>query len=340
MSKFFRIFAVFSAGIIVPATVFSAPTPTERRAQEVAQQARDAVVANVNGRIITINDIRQEIFRYIPEIRRTAQSDQDYQKKISELISGTTQNLSDAFLLVSAFDDSGAIMPEDYVDERINAKIEQDFGGDRAKYLQALRLRGSNPLEDRRRTLEFIKASSWDEQMIKPALGEISPALVREEYEKNIEQFRSDAAVEYAQIVLFAGASETDEQVETLAQRVLKQLRNGETDFETAAKFFSRDDYRANGGYIGWRPLTDLSEKIVPELEKIKDGEVSDVVALDSPSGKIFVILKRVAFRPAGITPLKDVYAQIESRLRSERIRRLRAEKMAELRDEYYVRHF
>lgn len=338
--KLFKASALFLLGTLVPATGLNADTANEARRAAFANQARDGILVNVNGQIITMDDLRQETMRYVPEIQRSATSQSDFQKKISDLMGSALQSLSDKYLLVSAFDDSGAMMDENYIEQHINNIIEQDFEGDRAKYLQMLRKNGSNPLADKRRMMERIKASSWDERLIQPALGEISPAKVKAEYEARIEEFTQDASVEYAQIVLFAGASETDKQVEDLAERLKNQLRNGETEFEQAAKFFSRDDYRSNDGYVGWKPIADLSEQIVPELQKIKDGEISDVIALDAPSGKIFVLLKRIAYREAGVIPLKDVRAQIENQLRAERIRQLRAEKMAELRDDYFIRRY
>lgn len=304
------------------------------------EQMRDAIVVCVNGEIITLNDLRRETMRFIPELRRSAKSQRDYQQKVQELTQGTIQSLTDTYLLVSAFDDSGAVMDENYIEQRINDIIEQEFDGDRSKYLQMLRQTGSNPLADKRRMRERIKAASWDDHIVQSAVSEISPAEVKAEYDANIEQFQNPASVEYAQIVMFAGASETDDEVRTMATRIRKQLSEGETEFEDAAKFFSRDDYRSAGGYVGWKPLADLSEQIVPELEKIEDGKVSELIELDAPSGKIFVILKRIAFREAGITPLKDVRAQIENRLRSRKAQQRRAEKMAELRDEYHIRSF
>ncbi len=305
-----------------------------------ADQTRDGLIANVNGEIVTVGDLRRETQRYIPELRRSARSAEEFYAKMNELTSGAIQSLTDTCLLVSAFDDSGAVMDENYIDQRINDVIEQDFDGDRAKYLQMLRRTGSNPLADKRRLRDRIKASSWDDHLVRGALGEVSPAAVKAEYEARIEEFTSEASFEYAQIVLFAGASETDDQVGDLAEKIRGEIASGKTDFESAAKLHSRDDYRLEGGYVGWKPLTDLSEKIVPELEKTPDGGVSSVVALDAPAGKVFVLLKRIAYRPAGVIPLKDVRAQIENRIRAERVRRIRAEKMAELRDEYYIRHY
>lgn len=332
------------AGIaaLIPATLACAATEAEK-AQITAvfrDQMRDAVVACINGEIITLNDLRRETMRFIPELRRNAKSQSDYQRKIQELTQGTVQSLTDTLLLVSAFDDSGAVMDDNYIEQRINDIIEQDFDGDRSKYLQMLRQTGSNPLADKRRMRERIKAASWDDHIVQSAVNEISPAEVKAEYDARIEEFRSEASVEYAQIVMFAGASETDAQVKATAERIQKQLSANADDFEDTAKFYSRDDYRAGGGYVGWKPLADLSEQIVPELEKIKNGEVSSVIELDAPNGKIFVILKRIAYREAGITPLKDVRAQIENQLRSRKIQQRRAEKMAELRDEYHIRYY
>lgn len=331
--------AALAALAAVPATAAENDAPSLREAA-FAAQTRDGIAAAVNGEIITAGDLRRETMRYIPELRRTARTQREFLQKASALETDVLRSLSDAYLLASAFDDAGALMDDNVVEMRINAVIDQDFDGDRSKYLQMLRQTGSNPLAEKRRMRNRLKAQSWDEFLVGPAYGDVSPERVRAEYEARIDEFRSDAAAEYAQIVLFAGASETDEQVKALAERVRERIRKGETDFESAAKFFSRDDYRANGGYVGWKQLSDLSEQIVPALQGIGDGEVSDVIELESPSGKVFVLLKRIAFREAGVTPLKDVRAQIENRLRAERAQQLRAEKMAELRDEYYIRHF
>lgn len=344
-----RNFTATLAAFLVPAAIFAAdPVPASEISDEDAKvvnrelsaDTRDGIIVNVNGQIVTIGDLRRETTRYIPEVRRSSNSQQEFQEKIRQLMSSTLQSLADNYLLVSAFDDFGGMIDDNYIDQRINDIIEQDFEGDRSKYLQMLRRTGSNPLADKRRIKERIKAASWDEQMVRRALGEISPAKVKAEYEARIEEFKSDEAVEYAQLVLFAGASETDEQVEQLANRLRKQIKNGETEFEETAKVFSRDDYRSAGGYVGWKPFTDLSEQIVPELKKINDGEVSDVITLDAPNGKIFVLLKRIAYREAGVIPLKDVRRQIEHQLRSRRVQELRAQKMAELRDEYYIRQY
>lgn len=327
--------------IAVPVMGFSGTDAEKAQISAVFRdQMRDAVVANINGEIITLNDLRRETMRYIPELRRNAESQSDYQRKIQELTQGTIQSLTDTLLLVSAFDDSGAVMDDNYIEQRINDIIEHDFEGDRSKYLQMLRQTGSNPLADKRRMRDRIKAASWDDHLIQSAVEDISPAEVKAEYEACIEEFRSEAAVEYAQIVMFAGASETDEQVRSTATRIQKQLAAKPEEFEETAKFYSRDDYRAAGGYVGWKSLADLSEQIVPELEKISDGAVSSVIELDAPNGKIFVLLKRIAHRKAGITPLKDVRAQIENRLRSRKIQERRLQKMQELRDEYHIRYY
>ena len=346
-----RIFSVAVAAVVAAAApAFSAGenrvvAPAERSGNDWVRAAfsdglRDGIIANVNGKIVMLGDLRRETTRYIPEVRRSASSQRDFYEKIDALAGDTVRSLTDTLLLVSAFDDSGAVMDENYIEQRINDLIESEFDGDRAKYLQMLRQSGSNPLADKRRMRDRIKAASWDDRLVRPAYNDISPAKVRAEYEARIEEFRSPASVEYAQIVLFAGASETDAQVEELAARLQKQIASGEVEFGDAAKIHSRDDYRAAGGYVGWKPLADLSEQIVPVLEKTPAGGVSDVVCLDAPSGKVFVILKKIAFREAGITPLKDVRALIENRLRSENARRIRAEKMAELRDEYFVQYY
>lgn len=332
--------AVFAQSYTTGTGSYSSASADEKVRTAFYEQARDGVLANVDGEIVMIGDLRRETLRYVPELRRSATSQSDFQQKLQTLTGDTMRNLTEMKLLVSAFDESGAMMDDNFIEQRINDIIDQDFDGDRAKYLQMLRKNGSNPLADKRRLRDRIKAMSWDEHITQPAYGDVSPAKVRAEYEARIDEFRTEATVEYAQIVLFAGASETDEQVEATAKRIHDEIAAGETDFESAAKVFSRDDYRGNGGYVGWRPLSDLSEQIVPELEKTPIGGVSALIALDSPSGKIFVLMKKIAEREAGVTPLKDVRAQIENRLRAQKAQELRAQKMAEMRDEYYIRYF
>ncbi|MBI3900436.1 MAG: peptidylprolyl isomerase [Gammaproteobacteria bacterium] len=103
-----------------------------------------------------------------------------------------------------------------------------------------------------------------------------------------IEQSRAQPAAdefELSHIYLPIPESATPEQIQAAKKRaddVSRQIKAGE-DFARAAVTYSQGAEALKGGHIGWKSAGQLPELFVGALEKLKPGEVSDV--LRGPNG-------------------------------------------------------
>ncbi len=315
---------------------------SERQAFEFQVSLRDFIKANIDGELILHNYIRRETQRGIAILQRDAKSEEEFYQKRSELLSDTARRFTEMYLLVAEFKAAGglAMLSDDLVNERVNEVVERDFDGDRGKYLTYLRLSGSNPEREREkiRNTMIEQSQMWTLSQLAPV--EISPMEVWRFYQQNLKNYQTTNRVEFAQIVIFAGAAQDDEGVEKSAKQLAEELRktNDPDAFSRAAKIYSRDEFRGNGGYVGWRELDDLSALVVEKINSVKPGEVTDVLELsDGRGGKMFAIFRVIDRREAGLIPLDDVREQIENTLRNAAIVRIRSEKMEELWKKFFV---
>jgi peptidyl-prolyl cis-trans isomerase D len=196
------------------------------------------------------------------------------------------------------------------------AVSEQDarraFDADPAKYTRPERAR-------------FACASilAKDFQPAAPA----SEAELRDYYDKNTAQFKTDRAVRARHILfrLAEGAPAAEEQkIRDRAQLVLAKARGG-TDFAALAREFSQDSSGPAGGELGWFS----PGQMVPAFEQaafaLKKGEVSDLVRTQFG----FHIIKVEDTREAG-TPTFEQAREDVARKRAETLARTAAAARAE----------
>lgn len=320
---------------------FEKMSSDERYAFEFRQAMRDSIRANINGEIILQEDLRRETRRGNLILRREAKSQKEFYEKSEKLLWDTLNRMTESYLLIGDFNQSGAMVPEEYLDARINARIDQEFDGDRGRYLMYLRQIGSNPAAERKKLRDIVieQNQSWTIARSTPA--EISPMDVFRLYHQNLSEYKMPESVEYSQIVIYAGASETDSTVALAAKNLAKRLQEKPEDFESAAKLYSRDEFRSNGGYVGWAAVSDRSELVVEKLKSVENGKVTDVLELADGGGrKMFIIFKRHDYREAGVKSLNDVRAQIENYLRATAEKKARDEKLDALRKQFYVQWY
>lgn len=320
---------------------FRQMSDAERYSYEFKQSMRDTIRANVNGELILTEDLRRETHRGNLILQREAKSQKEYYEKAEKLLWDTLNRMTEMYLLVGDFAESGAVVPDEYIETQINARINQEFDGDRGRYLSHLRKIGSNPAAERKKLRDAIIEQNQNWMIAQSIPAEIAPMDIFRAYHQNIEQYETPESVEYSQIIIYAGASETDSAIAKAAGILAKRLQENPDDFASAAKLHSRDEFRNEGGYVGWAPVADRSELVVEKLKSVKNGEVSDVLELSDASGrKMFIIFKRHNYREAGVKPLKEVQGQIENYLRAAAEKKARDEKLDALRKRFYVQWY
>ncbi|MCR5183348.1 MAG: peptidyl-prolyl cis-trans isomerase [Opitutales bacterium] len=310
----------------------------EREALEFKVGNREFPRAIIDSKLVSADDVRRETARAVLALRRDTKSGEEFQQKYAELIAETLRRYTEMYLFVGDFENQGSVVPEDYLNDRVNARIEEDFDGDRGKYLEYLRKIGSNPLADRQRLKERVIEQNVNWMLQKNLPDDVSPMDVFRAYHQQAKKFKQPESAEYSQIVIFAGASEGEDSVMRAAKMLTARLKKNPDDFAGTAKIHSRDDYRSAGGYVGWTALEDLSEAVVETLKATEVGQVSDLLELTDGSGRrMFVIFKVHDRRAAGTTALKDVRQQLENGIRASESFQERDEYLKRLQDEFYI---
>lgn len=303
---------------LLASILLAAPTsPAETRAWTEQNTDRIAVVAG--DEIVTVSDVRKQL---APFARNLRGSDAEKDAAIRQAAEDIMRSLSDRAIVLREFREAGKFtIPPAMVESDIDDTVRRQFGGDRLRYYAALRAAGMTPAENRKQTEDRIIFEYMIGE-VRRGIGEVSPARIQAYYDAHPAEFTRPEQVRFRQIAVLRRASESPEETLRRAEAARAAVTSGSGDaaerFASVAKASSDDDYREAGGDSGWRSVSDLAPAVIQALRALKDGETSALLSLDAGGEKAHFILMREGFRPAGTTPIDEVRAAIETRLREE----------------------
>jgi peptidyl-prolyl cis-trans isomerase C len=151
------------------------------------------------------------------------------------------------------------------------------------------------------------------------ASPEITPEEIKAYYDSHPEEFRRPAMVRFKQIV-----TRTREEADNLQKRL---VQGG--DMAATVAQSSKVPASAGSSEPGWFAKGDLDESIEKVVFSLPVGKVSGVV--ETPYGfHIFEVLGR---KPGGVRSLHEAMAEIETKLRSERLEAFYSEWLQGLRE-------
>ena len=302
---------------VTPAPTASAlATPATAAAATTApgtQDVANGIVAIVEGKPITVDDVRREIQPLIPQLQREARNEQEYYQKLETLKEDTIQNLIDRVLIVKEFykkkegEDEVRHVPSSYVDNSIAERMIEQFDGDRSKFLAYLRSRGITMRDFRREVEEDIVLSYMRSQQRK-SQSIVSPVKIEQFYNENKDRFNQDDEVHMRLVQFTRTEGETDPQLLAKAREMLARFKAGEK-FEDLAKQYSQETRRTRGGDWNWQKRTDLKKEFSDPLFALKKGEATEPILL--PEGCFVLYVEDRKY--AGIQSLDEVRSQIES---------------------------
>lgn len=326
---------------VVPApSAATTPTPAAAPAATPApgtQDVANGIVAIVENKPITVDDVRREIQPLIPQLQREARNEQEYYQKLETLKEDTIQNLIDRELIVKEFykkkegEDEVRHIPASYVDNSIAERMIEQFDGDRSKFLAYLRSRGIT-MRDFRREVEEDIIFGYMRSQQKKSQSIVSPVKIEQYYNENKDRFNQDDAVQMRMVQFTRAEGETDAQLLAKAQDLLSRLRAGEK-FEELAKQLSQDSRRTRGGDWGWQKRTDLKKEFSDPLFALKKGEATNAVIL--PEGCFVLYAEDRKY--AGIQSLDEVRPQIEGILLQQMTHQSQEKWLERLRRNGYV---
>jgi parvulin-like peptidyl-prolyl isomerase len=320
------------AALIAFSCLGVAATASPTRGAE--RESVNGIAAIVNDKVITYSEVR-EVVEPRERLLRAQYSGEELAKKIIELRKAALQDLIDRQLIVQAFDTEKLVIPPHFIDERVDAVIKENFGGDRHAFIKTMEAQKYTMSKFRDLERQKIIVQAMRSKNVKINLL-IPPAKIEEYYRKHQDQFSSKAQVKL-RMIMIPGHQETGagEAQRTMAEEIRAKLITG-ADFDKMAQMYSEDSTRDLGGDWGWIDDKTLSKPLSDVAFSLHPGEISKLVDV---SGNYY-ILKVEARQGGEVKALKDVRADIEAHLRQEQAQEMQDHWLASLRSKAYIKTF
>jgi peptidyl-prolyl cis-trans isomerase SurA len=295
----------------------------------------NGIAAIAEDKVITVDEIRREIAPLVPQIRREARNEKEFNEKLEALHDDIIQNLIDRVLIVKEFrKDEKKRIPESYVDNHLSEIIITQFDNDRSKFLAYLRGKGQTIREYRKEVEEDIIYNYMRQQQRK-SQSIVSPVKVETFYNENKDKFFQEDSVHLRMIQFRRESGETDESLRAKALSAINRVRSGEA-FAEIAKEVSQEARRTKGGDWGWIKRSDLKPELSEPVFALKKGEVTEPIIMQEGAFLMYVEDRKYA----GVQPINEVRPQIEQILVQQMARASTEHWLERLRRNGYVKHY
>ena len=304
-----------------------------------AAEEIDGIAVDVNGEKIKKSDVRRAVQaqRLLLERQLTGQPEL-LKQKIAELERETLETMIDRELIVKEFKDKmGGSIKKQYVDDDINKLVQEQFEGDRSKFIAHIESRGMSigqfeKLREEMIIVQFMRHSKTKN------LPPITPAEVERVYEEKKDELRdnSDDKINLYSISIPAFAiGKTKEDQQALAEDLRKKLVAG-ADFAATAKAYSQDSKAEDGGAWGWVTRDGLNKVLAEKAFQIASKTVGPVIE----DGQYFRILYVEARVLTKAKTLDEVRQLIERYAEQERAKKVQDDWLKHLRKDAVIRRF
>jgi peptidyl-prolyl cis-trans isomerase SurA len=284
--------------------------------------------------VITVEEVRRELAPLLDEVERGSKTQHEFDERLEALQGDIVQNLIDRVLIVKEFyKDEKRRIPVSFIDNAVAESIQQQFDGDRSKFLAYLRSQGKTQRDFRRDVEEDIIYGYMRSQMRK-SQSVVSPVKVETFYKENKERFFQDDAV-HLRLIQFNRGNLSDDELRTKAAEAMVELTAG-GNFEDVARQFSQDARRNRGGDWGWQQRADLKKEFSEIVFSMEKGKYTEPIIL--PEGAFILFVQDRRF--AGIQAIDAVRDQIEGILLQQMSREAQSAWLEKLRRTGYVKYY
>ena len=298
----------------------------------------DGIAAIVNNDVVTISQVRDLIGARERSLREIY-SGAELENKLKEMRLSAIKDLIDRQLILQEFkklQEKGAAIPDYIVDDRIQAIIRQEFGGDRAAFVRTLQAQGFTLTQFKEIEKEKIVIQAMRQQKVDNNFV-ISPTQIQAYYEKNKPAYATPEQVKLRMIVVREGSSGDVPDIgskKELAEEIRDKVAKG-AEFDRMAEMYSEDETTQQaGGDWGWIERNTLNEKLTNVAFSLRPGEVSPVIGID----KTYYIIMVEAKRNATIKPIGDVRDEIEKNLIQQERTKAQERWLDTLRQKAYIK--
>jgi peptidyl-prolyl cis-trans isomerase SurA len=305
---------------------------TIRGAAQQAANLLNGVVAIVNSKVITWEDVRKYSLQEEDLLYRQYRLQPTLlQQKIEQLRRDAVEMLIERQLILFEFETSGFKLPEAFIEDAIKRDIRDNYG-DRLRLTKTLQSQGITTETYRQRVRERIIVSALTAKNVASEIL-ISPYKIERHYATNLAEFKLPDRVKL-RILTLDKRKHGEEGARNLAKEILALMEQG-ADFGELAGVYSDDPQRREGGARGWEERTSLRSDLSEVAFSLKAGQRSGVI--DKPEGCYLMLVEEVS--PAHIQPLTEVRERIETDLVAAEQKRLRQQWINKLRAKQFVRY-
>jgi peptidyl-prolyl cis-trans isomerase SurA len=289
----------------------------------------------VHDAVITLEEVNASVMPALGLLQRQYRSDPDtFRQKLNQLVEENTEQLVQRQLILRDWEQSGYQLPEAIVDEALQERLREQFGGDRLRMIRTLQAEGLT-LERFRRQIreqiivEVLRNRNISREMI------ISPHKIESYYRAHQEKFRAEPEVKLRMITLNKRGPADAERVRRLAEEIRSRILEG-ADFAEMASIYSEGAQRSQGGDWGWVSQSVLRRELAEVAFALQPRTCSQVVDLPEACYLLWVD----EARPERIRPLSEVRDEIERTLMVEERARLQKRYVDKLRAKTFIRYF
>jgi peptidyl-prolyl cis-trans isomerase SurA len=298
----------------------------------------DGIAAIVNKDVVTISQVRELVGareRSLRDLYRGAELEQ----KVEEMRISAIKDLIDRQLILQEFkklQEKGASIPEYVIDDRVQAIIRQEFGGDRAAFVRTLQAQGFTltrfkEIEREKVIVQAMRQSKVENDFV------ISPTQIQTYYDKNKSAYATPEQVKLRMIVIREGSSGDVPEVgskKDLAEEIRQKVASG-AEFDRMAQMYSEDETTQQaGGDWGWIERNTLNQELTNVAFSLRAGEVSPVINIENT----YYVIKVEARKNAAIKPITDVRDEIEKNLIQQERMKAQQRWLETLRQKAYIK--
>jgi parvulin-like peptidyl-prolyl isomerase len=297
----------------------------------------NAVRVIVNGEIITEFDIRRQVANAF-QIAREKYGDEGLQRKEREIISKGIDELINRKILVQEAkkvvlaDPAKAEEIEKNLDAFVKGAVEEV--GSVYKFYELAHKQGINPLKKR--------AELKDDLLIEEIMRDnvyrkivITPKGIKRYYQEHTDEFSREGSLSFRHIMLMFSKYKTKEDAKSVAEDIVKRLKNGE-EFGDLAKEYSRGPHSDEGGLWESDEVRDFRKDLVAKISNLKEGEISPII--DSSLGHHIFKIEEIT--PSQTLTFQQAQSEIRNMLFRDEFVKKRREYLKKLRKDVVIKRY
>jgi peptidyl-prolyl cis-trans isomerase SurA len=256
----------------------------------------EGIAAIVNDEVISKFDVDQRVnlFLVTSGIERTPQNIDGLRRQVLRSLIQEKLQLQEA--RDSEIDVSRA---------EINAAMQDMAAGSNRSLDEVEKFLKENNVHIRTMEDQIEAELAWNRFVRGRFGGQISIGeLEIDETLERAEQAMNQDRVNISEILLLANNQQDGQRLIAEAAQIVQQLRDG-INFGAVARQFSAASSSASGGNLGWIPVNQLDENIVPIIENMAIGDISEPI---ETSAGIYIVQLNSKQQSGGVDPMRNLF--------------------------------